>query len=38
MLQFEELRLRLEAHGQELEDYIQAAGYDGLQPWASGSS
>ena len=30
MLQFEELRLRLEAHGQELEDYIQAAGYDGL--------
>lgn len=31
MLQFEELKLRLEGHRQELDDYIQAAGYDGLQ-------
>lgn len=31
MLQFEELRLRLESHQQELEDFIQAAGYEGLR-------
>lgn len=31
MLQFEELRLRLEGHRQELDDFIQAAGYEGLQ-------
>lgn len=31
MLQFEELRLRLESHEQELENFIQASGYEELQ-------
>lgn len=31
MLQFEELRLRLESHEQELEDYAHAIGYEGLE-------
>lgn len=31
MLQFEELRLRLEGHKQELDEFIQATGYDALK-------
>ena len=31
MLQFEELRLRLEGHRKELDDYAQAIGYEGLK-------
>ena len=31
MLQFEELRLRLEAHRAELDEFAQAIGYDALR-------